>query len=149
MKSLFIGVCVLCVAYAGYTRFYATKVDAYGERVANVEVPRDAGPSYVAMEPGGPVYRLAPETRQQLDRRFSSEKVVMFGATWCGYCAANCQIFAQRGVQYVEIDIDRDPEALVFMQKVLGAPGVPTTILGTRLIPGFSSQELEAAIKRL
>jgi mycoredoxin len=73
----------------------------------------------------------------------------MFGAQWCGYCAANRQMFAERGVRYVEIDIDHDPAALQFMQKVLGSPGVPTTVLGTRLIPGYSAQELDDAIRRL
>lgn len=141
MKYLMIAVCVVSVVWAVVNRFSQTRVD-------QVEVPKDAGPTYVSMESGGPVFRLTPETRKQVDR-FSSEKVVMFGATWCGYCASNRQIFAARGVQYVEIDIDRDPSALAFMQQTLGSPGVPTTILGTRLIPGFSAQELETAIKRL
>ena len=148
MKYVMIGVCVFSVGWAVVNRLFLTKVDAYGERVANVEVPKDAGPTYVSMESNGPVFRLTPDTRKELDR-YSTEKVVMFGATWCGYCAANRKIFAERGVHYVEIDIDRDPSALAFMQKTLGAPGVPTTILGTRLIPGFSANELELAIKKL
>jgi glutaredoxin len=145
MKRLVLAVCVLSIAYAGYSRFFVKKGEMQAEQAAAEQA---TGPTYVAMEPGGPVYRISTETRAQVDK-FSAEKVVMFGATWCGYCASNRKIFAERGVQYVEIDIDRDPAALAFMQKTLGSPGVPTTVLGTRLIPGFSAQELESAIKRL
>jgi len=91
MKYVMIGVCVFSVGWAVVNRLFLTKVDQYGERVANVEVPKNAGPTYVSMESGGPVYRLTPDTRKQVDR-FSSEKVVMFGAPWCGSCAANRQI---------------------------------------------------------
>ena len=73
----------------------------------------------------------------------------MFGAQWCGYCAEYRKVLAERGIRYVEIDIDQNAGALPFMQKVLGAKGVPTTILGTRLIPGFNAQELDDALKRL
>ena len=142
MKYVMIAFCVFSVAWAVYNKVAPKKA----EQVA--EVPANAGPTYVAMESHGPVYRITPDTRKELDR-YSAEKVVMFGATWCGYCAANRKIFAERGVQYVEIDIDRDPGALAFMQKTLGSPGVPTTVLGTRLIPGFSANELEFAIKKL
>jgi glutaredoxin len=141
VKTLFIVICIACVAYAGYQKLYAVKTET-------AEAPEGSGPTYVAMEAGGPVYRITSDTRSRLDR-FSSEKVVMFGATWCGYCAANRQMFAEQGVRYVELDIDRDPAALEFMQKVLGSPGVPTTVLGTRLIPGYSAPELQKAIKKL
>jgi glutaredoxin len=136
VKGLFLTFCVVCVVYAGYTRFIAPKAAA-----------PVAESGQVAMQ-GAPFLTITPEVRKQVDM-YSSEKVVMFGATWCGYCAAQRQLFAERGVRYVEIDIDRDPAALDFMQKVLGAPGVPTTVLGTQLIPGYSAQELTAAIKRL
>ena len=139
MKRLFVAVCVLSIAYAGYSRFH---------KKGTTEVAQATGPTSVAMEANGPVLRISAETRAQVDK-FSAEKVVMFGASWCGYCAANRKIFAERGVRYVEIDIDRDPAALAFMQQTLGSPGVPTTVLGTRLIPGFSAQELESALKRL
>ena len=142
MKYVMIAVCVFSIGWAVVNRFAAKKV----EQVA--EAPANAGPTYVSMESNGPVFRITPDTRKELDR-YSAEKVVMFGATWCGYCAANRKIFAERGVQYVELDIDRDPAALAFMQKTLGSPGVPTTVLGTRLIPGFSASELELAIKKL
>lgn len=144
MKYLMIAFCVFSVGWAVVNKVTSKKADP-SERA---QVPANAGPTYVSMESSGPVFRITPETRKELDR-YSAEKVVMFGATWCGYCAANRRIFAERGVQYVEIDIDRDPGALAFMQKTLGSPGVPTTVLGTRLIPGFSAPELELAIQKL
>ena len=145
MKYVMIAFCVFSVGWAVVNKVMPKKA----EQVAQVgDIPANAGPTYISMESNGPVYRITPETRKELDR-YSAEKVVMFGATWCGYCAANRKIFAERGVQYVELDIDRDPAAFAFMQKTLGSPGVPTTVLGTRLIPGFSASELEAAIKRL
>jgi glutaredoxin len=144
MKYLMIAICVFSVGWAVVNKVTSKKAD----QSEQAEAPANAGPTYVSMESNGPVFRITPDTRKEVDR-YSAEKVVMFGATWCGYCAANRKIFAERGVQYVEIDIDRDPAALAFMQKTLGSPGVPTTVLGTRLIPGFSASELELAIKKL
>ena len=91
MKYLMIAVCVLSVGWAVVNRVGPKKVDQAAE------VPANAGPTYVSMESNGPVFRLTPDTRKELDR-YSAEKVVMFGATWCGYCAANRKIFAERGV---------------------------------------------------
>jgi glutaredoxin len=136
VKRLFITVCVLCVVYAGYTRFVAPKAAPSG------------GPAVASMAAGMPALTISPEVRAQVNQ-YSSEKVVMFGASWCGYCAAQRRLFAERRVPYVEIDIDRDPSALDFMQKVLGSPGVPTTVLGTRLVPGYNAEDLADAIKRL
>ena len=138
MKRLFVAVCALCVVYAGYTRFVAPKAAPAAA----------AGPVVASIAGAMPGLSITPEVRKQVSQ-YSSEKVVMFGASWCGYCAAQRQMFAERRVPYVEIDVDRDPSALDFMQKVLGSPGVPTTVLGTRLIPGFNADELAEAIKRL
>lgn len=145
MKKLLIVVCVAAAGYAGYDRYYLPKLER--EAAARAEANAD-GPTFYVTESGKPVLRVTSDTRARIDR-FASDTVVMFGATWCGYCAANRKVFAERGVKYVEIDIDQNPAALPFMRKVLGSPGVPTTVLGTRLIPGYNAQELDDALKRL
>ena len=145
MKKFLIAIGVLAVGYGAYDRYYLPKLEK--QAAAQAEASAD-GPTYYVTERGKPVLRVTADTRARVDR-FSSETVVMFGASWCGYCAENRKVFAERGIQYVEIDIDQNAGALPFMQKVLGAKGVPTTILGTRLIPGYNAQELDDALKRL
>jgi len=147
-KSLFwILAGAVALGYFGYQR-YAAKQDRSGDPM-QIGLPNDyAGATYVAMEGGQPVFRLTPDTRARLDK-FSAEKVVLFGTSWCTYCAAERKVFAERGIRYVELDVDRDPDAMQFMTKVLGVPGVPATVVGTRLVPGYNAAEFADAIKNL
>jgi glutaredoxin len=62
---------------------------------------------------------------------------------------AERKVFAERGIRYHEVDVDRDPDALEFMTKVLGVPAVPATVFGTRLLPGYNAEEFGQIVGKL
>ncbi len=77
--------------------------------------------------------------------------VVMYGATWCGVCKLAAQYMKQRGIAFVEKDIDEDEANEAARRSVLSAAGLrPTTSLpvidirGTVTV-GFAACAIEQA----
>jgi mycoredoxin len=55
--------------------------------------------------------------------------IKFFGTKWCPDCARARKLLEERGFQYELIDIDRDPEARKFVEKVNhGNRSVPTIV---------------------
>jgi len=95
-------------------------------------LPADAA-TYGVMGKNGPAFYVSAETRKHIDQ-WSTDKVVLFGASWCTYCAAERKAFHERGIHYFEVDVDRDPEAMKFMTTVLGVPVASFTRVGNTLV---------------
>lgn len=69
-------------------------------------------------------------------------EVVMYATTWCGYCARARAFFAEHGISYVELDIERDARAEQ-MNRLLGGGGIPTILVGKDgLVHGFDERAL-------
>jgi glutaredoxin len=62
--------------------------------------------------------------------------VVLFSATWCGYCKQAKAFLAQRGVAYEEKDIDTPSGKLAFAQSG-GGRGVPLLFANGTMIQGY------------
>jgi mycoredoxin len=61
------------------------------------------------------------------------EEITLYGTSWCVDCRRAKQFLRDRGVNFVEVDIDEDPDAedLVF-QVNEGRRKVPTIKVGDR-----------------
>lgn len=70
-----------------------------------------------------------------------SDGVVMLSATWCGYCDRLRQDLDRSGLSYRELDIERDPEG-VAAWKAINGRGVPLTVVGQTLVPGYNPSEV-------
>lgn len=80
-----------------------------------------------------------------------SSDVVLYGASWCGACRSAAAFLRQRGIAFVERDIERDPGARDAMQRAARAAGVrpsgiPVIDFRGRVIQGFDQRALERAI---
>lgn len=74
------------------------------------------------------------------------ENILVYGATWCPDAKRARQFFDSHGIPYTWIDIDQDPEAKAYVNKVNGGKVVIPTIVfkdGSMLIEP-SDQELSA-----
>ena len=67
----------------------------------------------------------------------SSTDVVMYTTSWCPYCTRAKQLFARKGVQYTEIDVDAVEGARAEMQRRSGRTSVPQIFVGARHLGGF------------
>ncbi len=72
-------------------------------------------------------------------------QIRMYGTRWCPDCSRAKQVFSKNNIQYTWIDIEQDPEAAVYVEKVnKGSKSVPTIIFpdGSILVEP-SNAELE------
>jgi mycoredoxin len=80
----------------------------------------------------------------------SPKQIILYGVSWCGDCRRARRIFAEKSIQYVDIDIEQDASAAEFVKKMnRGNQSVPTIIFpdGTHLTEPDSltlSQKLES-----
>ena len=56
-------------------------------------------------------------------------KVVLYGVTWCGDCRAARKFLDSHGIEYTEIDIDRDPAASAERVSRVGKRAVPQLVI--------------------
>ena len=118
--------------------------------VADLRAP-GAGGQYVVRK----VARDAFETALASAPARSGEKaagasgdVIIYGASWCGACKQAAQYFSQKGVPFVEKDIEKQPGARTEMMTKAKAQGVQTggipviDVRGT-LLPGFNAMRIE------
>ncbi|PCJ44326.1 MAG: glutaredoxin family protein [Moraxellaceae bacterium] len=75
-------------------------------------------------------------------RKKRSDKVVMYSTSWCGYCKKARRYFKEKGIDYVEYDIERD-KAANNRFKELGGTGVPVILVGKKKMSGFSVQRFK------
>lgn len=78
--------------------------------------------------------------------------VIIYGADWCGACRSAAQYFRDHGVEFVEKNIERDPQALAEMQAKCRRAGVSPTgipIIDFRgtILTGFDPQRLGALVE--
>jgi glutaredoxin len=62
--------------------------------------------------------------------------VLMYSATWCGYCRRAKAYLANKGIAYTNVDIDTADGREAF--NLAGSGGVPLLVVGSRRIRGFS-----------
>lgn len=72
-----------------------------------------------------------------------SRGVVLYAASWCGYCRSARAYLAKRGIAYQEIDIDTTRGKSEFAQTG-GGGGVPLLIAADQRVQGFSAPAYDA-----
>jgi glutaredoxin len=130
----------------------ADRLDPDEVFVADLRQPRDDGR-----------YRVVRMSRQAFDAMVDAaqgaaapaaaaggagDEVVLYGASWCSACRAAAKYLRERGVPFVEKDIEKDQAAaLELMRKAQAAGAVPGSIpvidvRGT-LVEGFNPATLD------
>ena len=55
--------------------------------------------------------------------------VTMYSTPWCGYCQRLKAQMGREGIEFVEVDIEQDPDAAAFVEQVNdGNQTVPTLV---------------------
>lgn len=78
-------------------------------------------------------------------------KIIKYGADWCGPCRAAKQLLINSGVDFTEVDVDENPDALVqrgineipFFEILDSNNDIVKTISG-----GLSKEELQKIIEQ-
>ncbi len=75
-------------------------------------------------------------------------KPIIYSTNWCGYCKMLKQYLSQKGIDYIEKDIEVDGDALSELEAKMGQGfrTVPVTDIGGTLIVGFDRPKIDAAL---
>ena len=71
------------------------------------------------------------------DKLEKQEHIIMYTTAWCGDCRRAKEFFAYHEIEYVNIDIDKEPRGAEFVKRVNnGNRSVPTIIFpdGTKMV---------------
>jgi mycoredoxin len=83
----------------------------------------------------------------EINRQHGSD-VVMYSASWCGYCDKARDLLNKQGVTFVELDIEQSAAAHAEM-KSLGGHGVPMLVINGEVIKGFNKQRIQTLVRTL
>lgn len=75
-------------------------------------------------------------------RAINKKKVVMYGTSWCGYCARARKHFKENNISFVEHDVEKNP-AREKEFKRLGGTGFPLIVIGKKKMMGFSADRFD------
>lgn len=85
-------------------------------------------------------------SRPQPIQGIGTGDVVMYATAWCGYCQKTREFLRERGVPFVERDIEQSAEARREYQALSGR-GVPLLVVrGTVIVQGYSPREILRAL---
>jgi glutaredoxin len=86
-------------------------------------------------------HRIVNNSTQSLQQ----PEVILYGTTWCGYCAAARQFFDANGIRYTEYDTEKTTLGYEGHKK-LGGGGVPLIVVGGEVMHGYSEAGLRQAL---
>jgi glutaredoxin len=77
--------------------------------------------------------------------------VIIYGASWCGACKSAAKYFTQKGVPFVEKDIEKEPDARSEMlakaqAQGVNASGIPVIDVKGTLLGGFDPRAVDRAL---
>ena len=83
-------------------------------------------------------YRAPIRTIKQIAPKSASKKnVILYGATWCGYCTKARRYFQANNIPFEDYDIESSASAKS-EYDALNGKGVPLILVGDNLMNGFS-----------
>ena len=133
---------------------------AWRDRVGYVEMaqappltPAEARRSWrVSAERSAEIALAANSARSATDRRrmddFSNSGVILYSATWCGYCTKARAHLDREGVHYEIRDVDIKAVSNELREKT-GRGGVPVLDFGGEILRGYSSGQYDRAIRSI
>lgn len=80
----------------------------------------------------------------------TANPVIIYSTTWCAYCKLLKQYLDNKGVKWVEKDIERDAAAYQeLMEKTGGSVrGVPVSDVRGSMVLGFDRPAIDAALAK-
>jgi glutaredoxin len=95
----------------------------------------DAGPQPGVIDPSGAVRPV----------------VILYGASWCGACHEAAAYMKKKGINFIEKDIEKDPNAEREMRSKLAKVGkntasIPVLDVRGKILVGFNAQVLDQAL---
>jgi glutaredoxin len=126
---------------------YADKppFDAKTAKITEIKVESYNGPPQINPTAAKPDW-AAILKRPLYGQQASAAGLVMYSAEWCGPCKRAKKYMDAKGIAYVALDIDKNPEDKAECNR-LGGGGIPLFLKGTKTMKGFSEAKLDSFLK--
>jgi glutaredoxin len=108
--------------------------DAKARELA-IRVPSYDGP--VEVQDWGAVLRRKPAAAP-----VDVASVTMYSTSWCPHCKRARAYFAEKGIRFTEIDVEKS-ESGRRDYEAIGGKGVPVILVGDKMMRGFSPEGFE------
>ena len=92
-----------------------------------------------------PGVQVSPRTAAPAPPPTAPGDVVLYTATWCGYCKAAKSYLGGQRIPYREIDVDTPDGKRLFAQQ--GGHGVPLMLAQGQRVSGFTPASYDAALR--
>lgn len=73
--------------------------------------------------------------------------VKVYSTTWCAFCKQAMKYFDSIKIDYVDIDVEKDPAAAEEMVSKTGQMGVPVIEIGEHVVIGFDRPKIDLALQ--
>ncbi|MEF8847065.1 MAG: glutaredoxin family protein [Candidatus Paceibacterota bacterium] len=73
----------------------------------------------------------------------TDKKIKVYSTPTCPYCVTLKRFLEQNDVEFKDVDISEDEEALEEMKKKSGQSGVPVVEIGDEVIVGFEKEKIK------
>ena len=90
-------------------------------------------------------HRVVANSAQESKLASQQPEVILYGTSWCGYCAAARRFFETNGIRYTEYDTEKTTEGYEGHKK-LGGGGVPLIVVGGEIMHGYNEAGLRQAL---
>jgi glutaredoxin len=87
-----------------------------------------------------------PQTHAKKSALCENSEVELYTTSWCSYCQKAREFFDERGVVFIEYDIETDQDAAQQKQELDGLPGVPFALINGQPVHGFLPSAYEKAL---
>ena len=74
--------------------------------------------------------------------------VIIYSASWCGYCRLAKEYFKEHDITYTEYDVEKDPEKGREAMEKSGQIGVPIIMIDNNVIVGFDPDRIESFLRK-
>ena len=81
----------------------------------------------------------------QLNANNQSQKVILYGTSWCSYCQKTREFLAENNIAYTEFDIEKSDEGRQRYDAISGS-GIPVLEVNNLVIRGYAPNAILAAL---
>lgn len=99
---------------------------------------------------GGSVYEPKKTDGEEKKKvRYSKKQnVELYVTSWCGWCKKAKSFFKDRGISFIEYDVEKDEKAARRHKELNRRGGVPVAVINGKKVLGFSAAAYENALKK-
>ena len=70
-----------------------------------------------------------------------NDRVILYGTSWCGYCAKARKLMDENNIEYHEYDIEKSNKGKLQYDS-LGGRGVPVLLINGEIVKGYNPQKI-------